>query len=109
MTPVRTEAKADVLGALGLEKVKAVEEDPLRRWTLCLTRHSSMLVRDGLREFLPGTHLAQRLDTCAGARLTLIWLEDKVTDYYYYYYYYYWSVTNSTAHSHDWLRHSTFL
>jgi hypothetical protein len=47
MVPVRIEAKADVLGALGFEKVEAAQEDTLRRKrrTLCLARHPAMLVR----------------------------------------------------------------
>jgi len=34
MAPVRIEAEADVLAALGVEKVEAAQEDPLRQRTL---------------------------------------------------------------------------
>ena len=65
MSPVRIETEADVLGAIGVEKVEAAQEDPLPRRTLWqksaargLARHSAMLHYESL-EVLKGMHRAK--------------------------------------------------
>lgn len=65
MAPVRLDAEADVLAALGIEKGEAAQEDPLRRRTLwwesvsrSLARHPLMLLYETL-EVPTGTHLAE--------------------------------------------------